>query len=180
MLRINSGIYRGRKIEVLDSKDIRPLPSRGRESLINRISDLLYGAHVLDGFAGSGIFGIECLSREAEFVTFIERDRRAISLLRKNLEKLGIEKDKYEIIGGDIFSYIPHGRKYDIVFSDPPFFCGLVDRFVKWVLKYELVKVGGVLTIKHEIELKMDEIEGFDKPDTRKFASVGITNYRKK
>ena len=93
-MRIISGVFKGKKI--LEPKDIstRPLKDMTKESIFNiinhsnKFSINLKKAKVLDLFAGTGSFGIECLSRNVEFVTFVENYIGILPILKKNLHNL--------------------------------------------------------------------------------------------
>ena len=73
-IRIIGGVYKGKKLDVLDLEGLRPTPDRIRETIFNLLNDKVQEANVLDLFAGSGALGIEALSRGAKSVTLIEKD----------------------------------------------------------------------------------------------------------
>jgi 16S rRNA (guanine966-N2)-methyltransferase len=92
-----------------------------REALFSRLEhqDWLQGSSVLDLFAGSGALGIEALSRGAEAAVFVERNRKAAAVVRRNLDALGIQAP---VLEDDALTII--GREqdpYDLVFVDPPY-----------------------------------------------------------
>ena len=119
-VRIIGGKWRGRKIEVVDEADLRPTPDRIRETLFNWLAPVLRDANVLDCFAGSGVLGLEALSRGAGRVTALERQPRALANLRDQAERLGASG--FEVIAGDSRDLIAQLRqKFDIVFIDPPY-----------------------------------------------------------
>ena len=128
-MRIISGSFKGKKI--LEPKDIktRPLKDLTKESIFNIINHSnkfkinLNNSIILDLFSGVGSFGIECLSRDAKFVIFVEFYNGVIPILKKNLLNLKsienfeiIEKDIYN---SDLFSKLD--KKFDIIFLDPPY-----------------------------------------------------------
>ncbi len=104
----------------------RPITDRIKESLFSVLYkyDLPSGAIVADLFCGIGSLGLEALSRGAEFVTFVEQDKKIIAILKKNIEKAGFAKDS-KVIRADAFRIIPvadtNESKYDLVFIDPPY-----------------------------------------------------------
>lgn len=104
----------------------RPITDRVKESLFSVLYkyDLPEGAIVADLFCGVGSLGLEALSRGAEFVVFVERDRNIIAILKKNIENAGFVKDS-TVIRTDAFRIGTMadigGRKYDLVFVDPPY-----------------------------------------------------------
>ena len=97
-MRIIGGNLRGRKILNPNDKSTRPLKDMVRESIFNIIEHSkneyleLNNAKVLDLFSGTGSFGIECLSRGAEKVTFFENYKDSIKILKKNLNLLNLNK----------------------------------------------------------------------------------------
>jgi 16S rRNA (guanine(966)-N(2))-methyltransferase RsmD len=121
-VRIVAGTLKGRRIDAPTWEGLRPTSDRLRETLFNVLAPRIEGARVLDGFAGTGAVGIEALSRGAAHVTFIERDSRAIALIKSNLERCGIT-DRYAIIRVRFAGTArrPDGRSFDIIFLDPPY-----------------------------------------------------------
>ncbi len=89
-MRIIAGEYGGRKILAPLSETTRPITDRAKQSLFDTLGERVDGAVVLDAFAGTGSMGLECLSRGARRVVFIERDRSAVALLRKNIAALDV------------------------------------------------------------------------------------------
>ncbi|MCA9116793.1 MAG: 16S rRNA (guanine(966)-N(2))-methyltransferase RsmD [Planctomycetaceae bacterium] len=125
-MRIVSGRFRRRKLLASPGKTTRPITDRARESLFARLEDELEGSRVADVFSGTGTLGLESLSRGAESAIFFENDRKAVELLRRNIETLdvGSEVFAWQV---DILrtSFRPGGQEqrlpYDVVFFDPPY-----------------------------------------------------------
>ncbi len=121
-MRVISGSARGRKLNAPQGGGTRPITDRAKEGIFNMLESLggVDGATVLDLFAGSGSFGIECLSRGAERVTFVERDRYAAQVLRDNVDRLDFA-DRAEILVAPVQRAISGHRPVDIAFCDPPY-----------------------------------------------------------
>ena len=123
-MRIIAGEYRGRVIKSPADSRTRPTSDRLRETLFNilapRIGD---DTRVLDLCAGTGAIGIEALSRGAEFVTFVDKSRRACALIEENLDLLGIDEEKTEVVAlpAENFTGRKHAQGWDIAFFDPPY-----------------------------------------------------------
>jgi 16S rRNA (guanine966-N2)-methyltransferase len=128
-MRIISGSFRGKKI--LEPKDIRtrPLKDLTKESIFNIITHSnkfkinLENSNILDLFSGVGSFGIECLSRGAKNVIFIENYKEVLPILKINLNNLK-STNNYEIIEEDIGKnniFFKIDKKFDIIFLDPPY-----------------------------------------------------------
>src|ERR1051325_7109635 len=84
-MRVIAGEFKGRRLETPTWDGLRPTSDKLRETLFNILASRIVGARVLDGFAGTGAIGIEALSRGASHVTFVEKDRRALALIARNL-----------------------------------------------------------------------------------------------
>ena len=120
VVRIIGGEWRGRKLPVVDAEGLRPTPDRVRETLFNWLASDCRGARVLDCFAGSGVLGIEALSRGARELIAIERDRRALRNLEVQRQRFDVAR--IEILAGDVFTAIDRlDGSFDIVFVDPPY-----------------------------------------------------------
>lgn len=124
VVRIIGGHWRGTRLPVADVNGLRPSADRVRETLFNWLLPVLPGARVLDLFAGSGALGLESLSRGAATTTLVERDAGLIANLRSVAARLE-GGEAAEIIQADALAWLPRakaeGRRYDIVFVDPPF-----------------------------------------------------------
>jgi 16S rRNA (guanine966-N2)-methyltransferase len=127
ILRIVGGRHRGRKLQFPDGVDIRPTPDRVRETLFNWLQPRIVDARVLDLFAGSGALGLEALSRGAAHVTFVERDRRAVTAIGVLLKEWS--ESAATVTTGDALAWLASAHReapFDIVFIDPPFDAALV------------------------------------------------------
>jgi len=126
-MRIIAGEFRGRRIEAPPGESTRPMLDRVREALFSTVQDWTADARVLDLFAGSGSLGLEALSRGAERARFVERSAAALSVLRRNVQTLGVA-DRVEIVRGNALqpaTWVDAGAesdaRFDIVFFDPPY-----------------------------------------------------------
>jgi 16S rRNA (guanine966-N2)-methyltransferase len=126
-VRIIGGIWRGRKLGVIEAPGLRPTPDRIRETLFNWLAADCRGAWVLDCFAGSGALGFEALSRGAQHLVAFEQHPLALAVLRA--DALRLQSDAVEIVGGDALQSIERLRqRFDIVFIDPPYAEGALRR----------------------------------------------------
>ncbi|MDT8302582.1 MAG: RsmD family RNA methyltransferase [Sedimentisphaerales bacterium] len=125
-MRIISGSKRGMKLFSPKTQVSRPITDRVKESLFSVLYkyDLPNDSIVADLFSGVGSLGLESISRNARFVTFVERDPKIISVLKKNIEKADFVNES-EIIRANAFKFgvspNPDRLKYDLVFVDPPY-----------------------------------------------------------
>ena len=129
-MRIISGNYKGFKLLIPSGKSTRPLRDMVKESIFNSLShskNLLFdfkNKNILDLFSGTGSFGLECLSRGAKKVTFVENNYNTLKILKKNIDKLKLH-NKTLIIENDVSNFINNlnsiNEKIDLLFLDPPF-----------------------------------------------------------
>jgi len=141
-MRIIAGEYKGRIIEM--PSGIRPTSDKVRESLFEILKNKIGGTSFLDLYCGSGVMGIEALSRGAEKAVFIDNNRNCVSVLKRNLDKMGISQSSYDIYSKDCIDILRRGgfashrgagypgarhrgetRPYNIVFLDPPYYTDL-------------------------------------------------------
>lgn len=119
-IRIIGGVWRTRLIEFPDAPDLRPSTDRVRETLFNWLGQTLYGKSCLDLFAGSGALGFEALSRHAQQVTMVERQREVLSALQANATRL--DARNLTLVCADACQYLRTCKAvFDVVFLDPPF-----------------------------------------------------------
>jgi 16S rRNA (guanine(966)-N(2))-methyltransferase RsmD len=125
-MRIIAGTCRGRPILPPVGETTRPITDRVKQSLFDIVFDRIDGSVVYDLFAGTGSMGLECLSRGARNVLFIESDPSAVELLRKNLHNLGLARGA-RVVSRDVFSWLAGAPGPDaanraaLVFLDPPY-----------------------------------------------------------
>lgn len=131
-MRIVGGRWRGRAIEAPRGRDVtRPTTDRTRERVASMVLSAmgldLSGRSVLDAFAGSGAMGFELLSRGAARATFVDRDRRAVALVRRTAASLGARPGEFFSLAGDVCALAGRGlpgAPFDVVFLDPPYAMG--------------------------------------------------------
>ena len=87
-MRIIAGKFKGLNIKTINDPSTRPMMSRAREGIFNSLQNDFNNSLVLDLFAGSGSFGIECLSRDAKHVTFVEQNKSVLKILKNNIDIL--------------------------------------------------------------------------------------------
>lgn len=121
-MRITGGTLRGRSFRV--PLRIRPTQARIREAVFSVLQDRVYGACVLDLFAGSGALGLEAWSRGADSVCWVEGDRRVCQTLKNNIKTVCRSDGKTEYILKDVFEFLSKNRtrkSYDLIWADPPY-----------------------------------------------------------
>lgn len=122
-MRIIAGTWKGRRLAGPRSDGVRPTTDGLRETLFNILAARVSDARVLDGYAGTGSVGLEALSRGASTVTFVERDRRTLAVLRRNIETCGAGASSVVVCGDFLDARAAQAGRapFDVVFVDPPY-----------------------------------------------------------
>ena len=159
-MRIISGNFKGRKILTPNDIKTRPLKDLTKESIFNilkhsnKFNVEIKNSVVLDLFAGVGSFGIECLSNEAKYVTFVENYNGVLPILKKNLSNLKLDK-KYEIIEQNIFTGLKLAKSnYDIIFLDPPYKDRNISELIDKIFEINLLSKSGIIITHRNKNIK--------------------------
>lgn len=170
-IRIIGGQWRGRKLPVLDSEGLRPTTDRVRETLFNWLMHDIAQANCLDLFAGTGVLGLECLSRGAKSVDFVEARRPVVDSLRANLATLigsearepngevgNNEAPQALVFQQNALAFLNDraSKKYDLVFLDPPFKSNLLMQTIPLLHDKQLLKEGALVYIEQRVGTVVD------------------------
>jgi len=160
-MRVIAGIFRGKKIIQPKDNITRPLKDLVKESIFNiiqhsnKLSIKIENSYILDLFSGVGSFGLECLSRKAKYVTFVENYKEALIILNKNLKNFKLTNN-YEVIEKDILKNInfkSFNKKFDIIFLDPPYKEKNIFEIINKIINQEIINDNGIIIIhRHKNE----------------------------
>ena len=180
-MRITGGTSRGHALigPKSSNRSIRPTSDRTREALFNILAKEIPGSSVLDLFAGTGALGIESASRGAASVVCIDNSRTAIGTIRKNVHSLALE-DTLRTIRWDISKNLNciHGSEpvYNLVFMDPPYDRGLVEKTIDSLHRSRSVKPGATLVVEHSNREPLPENCPFlELADQRKYGKTLVS-----
>lgn len=159
MIRVISGIYKGKRLKRVVSPLVRPMSDKLKEALFSILGEEVRGSVVLDGFAGTGSLGIEALSRGAERAVFVDDYYPAVKVIRSNLARCGAEA-KGRVMGKDfnraVIQLAKEGEKLDLIFLDPPYKLLEERNPLKVIKKREVLKPGGKIILRHHHKLKLE------------------------
>ena len=174
-MRIISGYFKGKKILTPKNAQTRPLKDITKESIFNIIKhsnkfDIqLENSTILDLFSGVGSFGIECLSNNAKYVTFVENYNEVLPILEQNLINLKLD-GKFEIINQNIFTNLNLTKNnYDVIFLDPPYKEKNINRLIDKISNKKLLKKGGLVIIHRNKKDKENYSKSFKVLDEKNY-----------
>ena len=165
MLRIITGTAKGKKIETLEGEATRPTSERIKEAVFSSIQFDIENRRVLDLFAGSGQLGLEALSRGAESASFVDSERDAIDIVKKNARVAGFfDRCRYIVSDWRNFVRKSSGKdKYDLVFIDPPYSMECCREALARLCDASLLEGGAIVVLESGTEdIHPEEISGFE------------------
>lgn len=160
-MRIISGKFRSRCLKATPPPGVRPTSDKLRETLFNILGARVQGSTFLDGCAGAGAVGIEAVSRDAEFVYFIEQSGKACQIIRENLKALEIQEG-FQVMEMDLIRALNGlNTRFDIAFVDPPYDReDLYERALDTFGSTSRLAPGGLLILEHSKRKILPEASG--------------------
>ncbi|MBF0323016.1 MAG: 16S rRNA (guanine(966)-N(2))-methyltransferase RsmD [Magnetococcales bacterium] len=186
MVRISGGTLCGRRLTTPEGLRVRPTGERVRQAMLNMVQGQLSGCRVLDLFAGSGLLGIEALSRGAATAVFVEKEPDLVQLIRGNLERSGLG-ERGQVIRASVFAPEAYGggsgsvdvSRFDLVFMDPPYGEGLAAAALQKVVWSRLLQPDAVVIVEHAAEIDvLPECCGLHMWKQRRYGGTGVTLFQ--
>lgn len=176
MMRIITGKAKGIRLKTLEGDATRPTSERVKEAVFSMIQGDVEGREVLDIFAGSGQMGLEAVSRGAAHATMIDSSPLAIKIISENAEKTRLSS-QCTIRCMEYMDFIRRnvGKRFDIVFLDPPYASGFYRPALRGMLDSEMLKPTTMIICESDT----DEIFGSDKELEGRFKIVKQSRYSK-
>lgn len=178
MIRIISGIYKGRFLKVPNTKVTRPTMDKVRQAIFSALKDSPMNATCLDLFSGSGAMGIEALSRGAKKCYFNDKDRDTFRIMLENIKDINIDPEQYEATCMDFRLYLKKHKdvKFDLVFLDPPYRFNINADIIKIMLKNNQLSEDAIIV--SEQDYKTPEIESLERKEYR-YGEKYVALYRR-
>lgn len=174
-MRIIAGTHRGRRLAPAP-EGVRPTSDRVRESLFSILGPI-EGARVLDAFAGTGALGIEAVSRGASELVAVDLAPRSIRTLQRNIDDLGFG-DRARVRRGDARKVLPRladeGRRFDLVFVDPPYDAQLVAPVLELIVAGNLLAEGGRVVVERAKRHDWPPVPGLRCDDERTYGDTVV------
>jgi 16S rRNA (guanine966-N2)-methyltransferase len=176
-MRIIGGTLKGRTIPVSRTFTGRPTTDFAREGLFNMLSHLLpiEGAMVLDLFAGTGAFSLECLSRGATSSLAVDINYSHVKGIQQAFDTFRLTASR--AIRADVWAFIRKDPgQFDLILADPPYDLPMLAELPDALLKTGILKDHGWLIIEHPDTISFSEYPGFDRH--RSFGAVNFSFFR--
>jgi 16S rRNA (guanine966-N2)-methyltransferase len=178
-VRIVGGSLAGRVLRAPAGQSTRPTSEKVREAIFNILGSRtdFEGAHVLDMFAGSGAMGIEALSRGAAHATFIDKDKTALEVLRKNLAELALAE--VTVLAQDAIAAVKRATAvpWRLVFVDPPYASDLAERAVLALPRESLANDARVVIEHDRRHVPPDALGSLLRTDQRRYGDTLVSFY---
>ncbi len=184
-MRITGGILRGRRLSCPQGRIVRPTTDRVREALFDILSSKYIESwgkiHAADLFAGTGALGLEALSRGAKACIFVEKNRGALEVLRKNLALAKGLNCKVRVIPTDVYSFLKRTWKEedvfraDLVFADPPYAKGHMKRLLTALSRDDsLLADDAIIVIEEDKRENFSNLPGFRLFEKRVYGDTAL------
>ena len=159
-MRVISGTAKGRRLKSFSGRALRPTADRVKEALFNILPHDLSGLRVLDLFGGTGNLSLEALSRGAREACIVDQSQRAARMIRWNLESFDFAPSSRVMVVPVLRAIgllAGKGNNFDLIFVDPPYDKGWVDRVLGAIAREGLLEEKGILVIEHSAREKVQE-----------------------
>ncbi len=151
-MKVIAGEFKRRNLHTLEGMNTRPTTARNKENIFNVIGPYFDGGISLDMFGGSGSLSIESLSRGIEKAVIIDNSKEAISVIKKNIQMLGIEQ-RVQLTKDDYMSGMKScankDMQFDLILIDPPFRMLVIDEIIEFIDKHNLLKEDGIIMAEY-------------------------------
>jgi len=178
-MRIISGYYKGRKLDLPKNLTLRPTTDMAKESLFNVLRNLVDfdDMDALDLFSGTGSISYELASRGAKSVLAVENNGHQVQFIESVIQKLKMENMR--ILRMDVFQFFKtNKRSFDLVFADPPYDTPEYETLLELIFSKELLNKNGVFVLEHSKYSSFAEHANFF--DHRNYGSVNFSFFKNK
>lgn len=155
-MQITGGKFNSRKLISPNGENVRPTLSKTRAAIFDVLKQFLDfdGRTFLDLFGGSGIMGLEAVSRGFAKSAAIERDKKTFLNIKANYQLLGLEPS---VILGDSIKKLKNLKEtYDVIYIDPPYEANLYNPAISAIIQNNALNSGGILIFEHPVEIEPD------------------------
>lgn len=179
-MRVITGSARGKQLRELPGMDTRPTIARVKEGLFNIIQLDIEGRRVLDLFSGTGQLGIETLSRGAAACDFVDSSAAAMKIIRENVKACRLT-DRAQFHQKDFTAFLAGVTgKYDLIFLDPPYGTGALERALEMICRIDIVSGNGIIVCESPAEQVLPELPAtYVRGKDYRYGKIKLTLYRR-
>jgi 16S rRNA (guanine966-N2)-methyltransferase len=180
-MRITGGIAKGQQLKLPPSQLVRSTTDRVREAIFSILASLnIEGARGLDLYAGSGALGIEALSRDTEWIDFVDQEPRCCATIKQNLEKVGFLK-RAHVYCCKVAKALTFLRdEYDIIFMDPPYADLSTGNTVMQLANSRLLSDKSLIVVSHASRSPLQQnYDGLSMIKEKRYGDTCISMYHK-
>ena len=172
MMRVDAGLFKGRRLIENKYDHIRPTTDKVKQALFVKLQFFVPDKNVLDLFCGTGAMGIEAISRGARKVVFVDKDARSVQMTKDNLKNLGITN---KVTKMDALLFLDKcEEKFELIILDPPYKSGLYEKVLAKIFERNLLSEEGIIVCEHAQEDDFD-YGSFRVFDEKKYGNIKLT-----
>ncbi|MBM4446562.1 MAG: 16S rRNA (guanine(966)-N(2))-methyltransferase RsmD [Chloroflexi bacterium] len=181
-MRITGGVARGQQLKVPQNDLVRPTTDRVREAIFSILASLTsHWSRGLDLFAGSGALGIEALSRDIEWIDFVDQAPKCCAIIKQNLQKLGFSQKAHVYCCNVAKALTFLKDKYDIVFMDPPYSDQSINHMATQLASSRIIDDESLIVISHASRSPLqDSYDGLSLIKEKQYGDTCISIYQKR
>lgn len=175
-MRVVAGIAKGKRLEELKGKEVRPTSDRVKEAIFSVIQFSIEGQKFLDLFSGTGQMGIEALSRKASKAVFIDSRRESVETIRRNLKLVDLY-DKASILNTDAQTFLSTTNEiFDIAFLDPPYYSGEIQEVFPMLTR--VMSENGIVICENPVDEELPQfVENFALYKVYRYGKTKVSIY---
>jgi 16S rRNA (guanine966-N2)-methyltransferase len=180
-VRVIGGEFKGRRLLVPSGGKVRPTSDRVREAIFDILGPGWNFQKVLDLFAGTGSLGIEALSRGAPEAVFVEQGKGVLTVLRGNVKALGLKSRAWVLplaVKRGIAVLGERGEGFDLIFMDPPYGKGLVEKTLEEIARRGIITPSGVIVAEHSPREEILPPEGLILSQQRRYGDTAVSFFQ--
>ena len=176
-MRVGAGSTKGRRLQSVPGRRVRPTSARVREALFNTLRETVPGSIFVDMFAGTGSVGLEALSQGARHVYFVEKDRCALTVLRANIRRCGAGPQATVVAAElpEALRMLPVTPQADVIFMDPPYASDLAPTTLGALHECGLLSGHGLIVWQHAALRATHTPPGHELLLTRRYGNTQLT-----
>ena len=177
-MRIIAGELKGRRLVAPSDNRVRPTTDKVKEAIFSMIARYIPDSIVVDLFAGTGNLGLEAISRGAERVYFVDKDKASIAMVRENVKHCKAE-EKSVILWSDFKSAFKKiNEKADVIFLDPPYDAGYMEDCFSIIAESKILANDGIIVAEHSSkEMLAEKLSGMTLSKSKRYGRISVSIY---